>query len=101
MEVDQRRFRLAPDVTFQSMGPEDQTVVLSLESGYLYTCNETTASFLQALDGRRTFREIIDVLAGQYDVSPQQLEADLGDLTEELLREKLIAIDDPATSDWL
>jgi hypothetical protein len=47
------RLKLANDVTFQSLGPGEETVVLSLNSGYLYTGNETTEAFLRKLDGRR------------------------------------------------
>ena len=90
MDTENERWRLAEDVTFQSMGPGEETVLLSLTSGYLYTCNETTESFLRALDGERSFCEIVDELAHQYDVSKEQLRADLGELTEELLIEKLI-----------
>ena len=37
--------RLADDVTFQSLGDGQETVILSLETGTLYTCNETTETF--------------------------------------------------------
>ena len=89
--TEQTRFRLGDDVTFQSMGPGEDTVLLSLSSGYLYTCNETTEAFLRAIDGRRTMGEIVDELADQYEVQREQLHADLTALADELLREKLIA----------
>ena len=89
--TEQTRFRLGDDVTFQSMGPGEDTVLLSLSSGYLYTCNETTEAFLGAIDGRRTMGEIVDELADQYEVPREQLHADLAALADELLREKLIA----------
>jgi hypothetical protein len=64
--------------------------LLSLDTGYLYTCNETTGSFLKTIDGRRTLADIVSMLAKQYDVPTERLEADLEGLVEELLREKLI-----------
>jgi len=89
MLTEQTRLRLASDVSRQSIGPERETVILSLGSGYLYTANETTEQFLKALDGNRTLGEIIDQLGRRYDVSRDQLKNDLMELAEELIREKL------------
>jgi len=86
--------RLRDDVTFQSLGEDGQTVVVSLTSGQLYTCNETTHDFLHAVDGRRSFGEVVDVLAETYDVERETLEADLVGMAEELLREGLILVDE-------
>jgi len=94
MLTEHSRLRLAPDVTHQSMGPDADTVLLSLSSGHLFTCNETTASFLAAVDGRRSFAQIVDALAEQYDVPRPQLEDDLRGLVEQLLSEKLIVVED-------
>ena len=91
MDIEQSRLKVAEDVTFQSMGPGEQTVVLSLTSGQLYTCNETTESFLKALDGRRTFAEVVALLWEQYEVTTEHLRSDLQGIAEELLGEKLIA----------
>lgn len=84
------RLALSEDVAHQSLGEEQDTVVLSLRSGYLYTCNETTRRFLEALDGRRSLGEVIDLLEGEYEVSREKLAADLCALAEQLLCEKLI-----------
>ena len=84
------RLRLADDVTFQSLGPGEETVVLSLSSGYLYTCNETTAAFLRGLDGRQTLAAVIDRLFGEFQVSREQLERDMTELAGKLLEEKLL-----------
>ena len=90
MNKGQGVFKLAEGVSHQSMGPDEDTVVLSFASGYLYTCNETTARFLQSLDGCRTLGEIVDEMADQYDVARQKLQDDLENLLDDLLREKLI-----------
>lgn len=90
MAIANSRLRLADDVTFQSMGPGAETVMLSLGSGNLYTCNETTEAFLRALDGSRTFDQAIDKLAEQYEVAKDQLRGDLKKLTDRLLAEKLV-----------
>jgi hypothetical protein len=84
------RLKLADDVTYQSLGPGSDAVVFSLDSGYLYTCNETTADFLRALDGRRTLKEVIETLHEQYEVTPEVLTRDMTDLAGKLLAEKLL-----------
>jgi len=55
-----------------------------------YTCNETTQDLLRAIDGQRSFGEVVDVMAGTYDVDRETLAADLAGMAEELLREGLI-----------
>jgi len=86
------RLALSDDVAHQSLGEEQDTVVLSLKSGYLYTCNETSERFLKALDGRRTLGEVVDLLEAEYEVSREKLAEDLCALAEQLLSEKLIVV---------
>jgi hypothetical protein len=88
------RLKLADDVTYQSLGPGSDTVVLSLYSGYLYTCNETSAAFLQALDGRRTLAEVIETLWEEYEVPREDLTRDMTALAGKLLAEKLLVEQD-------
>jgi len=87
---DSLRLAMADGVTSETLGPGQDTVVLSLRSGYLYTCNVTTAAFLKALDGRRTFAEVVDLLYEQFDVPRDALRRDLSALAQKLLAEKLI-----------
>ena len=87
------RLNLAKDVTFQSVGAEQDTVILSLSSGRLYSCNETTGSFLSAIDGQRNLGQIVDLVSEQYDVPREELHADLSALAERLIEEKLILVE--------
>jgi len=84
------RLKLADDVTFQSLGPGEETVVLSLNSGYLYTCNETAAAFLRGLDGQQPLATVIDRLRDEFEVSPEVLSRDMTELAVKLLEEELI-----------
>ena len=84
------RLKLANDVTFQSLGPGEETVVLSLNSGYLFTCNETTDAFLRKLDGRRPLAAVIDLLFDEFQVPREVLSMDMTELAAKLLEEKLI-----------
>ena len=89
MPTEQTVFRLASDVTHQTLGPGENTVILALRSGYFYTCNETTALFLQAVDGKRTLAGIVDGLLEQLDVPRETLSRDLMELAVRLLEEGL------------
>ena len=91
----QSRLKLAEDVTHQSLGPGQDTVILSLASGYLYTCNRTTAEFLLAVDGRRTLAEVIACLEERFDVAPEKLGRDMLALAEKLLAEQLVQVVGP------
>ena len=93
MDKANSRLKLADDVAFQSMGPGEETVMLSLKSGHLYTCNETTEAFLRAMDGDRTFDQIIDELTRQYDIAEDELRHDLTELADKLTAERLIHIE--------
>jgi len=88
--TEQSCLRLGQDVTFQSLGQGQDTVLLSLKTGYLYTCNETTTAMLELMDGRRSLGQIIDELEGQFDVSRQKLSADLLGIAGKLLKEGLV-----------
>lgn len=90
MIADDSCLSMAEDVTYQSMGDAEDTVVLALRSGRLYTCNNTTAEFLAALDGKRTFVEVVSLLEETYDVPADRLRNDLTAMAYRLLDEGLI-----------
>lgn len=82
--------RRAEDVTYQSLGPGEDTVILCLRTGQLHTCNETTRAFLDALDQPRTFQGVFERLFEQYEVPPEKLRVDMTRLLEDLLREGIV-----------
>jgi hypothetical protein len=88
----------SPEMKYQSLGTGQPTVIVSLMSGYLYTANQTTQSFLEAIDGQKTFGAIVVELTGQYDVSADKLAADMRALAEKLVGEKLLTIVAEATA---
>ena len=83
--------KVLPATSCQSLGKGQDGVILSLDSGYLYTGNQTTQAFLAALDGRRTLRDVAAVLEGQFEVPLERLQADLLLLAAKLLEERLVA----------
>ena len=84
------RLKIADDVTFQSLGPGVETVILSLNSGVLYSCNDTTAAFLSAINGQLSLAQIIDKLLDEFDVSRAKLTSDIHSIVNKLMAEKLI-----------
>ncbi|MEX2129199.1 MAG: PqqD family protein [Xanthobacteraceae bacterium] len=84
------KLQLSPDVTFRSLGDGQGAVVVETKTGQLYTCNDTTTAFLEALDGTRTLGEIVDELHCIFDVDQPVLESDLNDIAGELLNNGLI-----------
>ncbi len=76
---------LAPAATFQSVG--EGAVILMIDSGQLYTCNETTEAFLKAVDGKRSLGEIIDRILVEFEIDRATLRDDLialaGDLSNQ------------------
>ena len=84
------RLKIEDDVAFQSLGSGVETVILSLNSGVLYSCNDTTAAFLSAIDGQLSLEQIIDNLLDKFDVSEEKLMLDISSIANKLLAEKLI-----------
>jgi pyrroloquinoline quinone biosynthesis protein D len=85
------RFRIAPNVTFRSLGDGQGAVVVETKSGQLYTCNDTTTAFLDSVDGSRSLAEIVDRLHAMFDVDRDTLETDLRSIATDLVDNGLIA----------
>jgi pyrroloquinoline quinone biosynthesis protein D len=88
--------RLAPKVTLRRLGKDEGGVLLRLADGQLYTCNDTTVAFLEAVDGRRDLAAIIERVLAAFDATRAELTVDFVELAERLLAEDLIRIDDGA-----
>lgn len=85
-----RVFKLADGISFQSLGVGEGAVVLEVASGQLHTCNDTTAEFLGALDGKRSYGEVISLLQQRFEVGRDVLEADIGELARQLFEQHVI-----------
>ncbi len=89
---DGKRFYLNEDVAFQSLGDGQETVVVSLGTGFLYSCNDTTRAFLEALDGTKTLAQIGRELLALFTVAEERLLGDLRLLADRMLAEGLISV---------
>ena len=91
MTTNDTRLFLKEDVAFQSLGDGHETVVVSLGTGFLYSCNDTTRAFLEAVDGNKTLADICRELVAVFTVSEERLLKDLTKLADRMLAEGLIS----------
>jgi hypothetical protein len=82
---------LTPATTFQPLGEQEGAVILMVDSGQLYTCNDTTVALLRAIDGTRNFGAVIDLVHSEFDVDREALAVDLREVAAELVREGILA----------
>lgn len=66
--------RLRDDVRFRIIG--DEALIVCQDSGEILAVNTTGRIILQAIDGHKSTREIIDALGSVYDLPVEQLERD-------------------------
>jgi pyrroloquinoline quinone biosynthesis protein D len=87
---DSVRLEIAGEASFQDLGENEGAVILRTDSGELYTCNDTTAALLRAVDGERSFGAIVDILHQEFDVERQVLAEDLSAIALELEGEGIL-----------
>jgi len=68
----------------------DEAVLIHQEKAEALVLNDTAISFLEACDGERTVEEIIAGMVGDFEVSAEELGADLGVFIEQLADEGII-----------
>jgi len=88
----QAQLSLAAGVSVQSLGEEEGAVVLMIESGQLFTCNDTTAAVLRAAEGSITFEQLIIQLLATFEVEEAELREDISALALQLVEEGLVRI---------
>ena len=88
---DMQIFKLADGVTFERVA--DGAVVLVFDNGQLYSCNDTSAAFLSALDGLRSLADVASLIAEEFEAPAADILADLRELASEMLSEGIITAD--------
>ena len=82
MDYLERRYAKDPNMVFRDIEGEMILVPIrrrtaDLES--IYTLNETGSRIWELIDGQHTLREIRDIIAQEYEVTPEEAEADLAE----------------------
>jgi hypothetical protein len=81
---------LADGISFQALGVGEGGVVLKVGSGQLFTCNDTTSAFLTAMDGRRTFADLVQAVLDAFEVQEDEVRSDLRTLADELQQKGIV-----------
>jgi hypothetical protein len=68
---DNRSWKLGTGVEFQSLGHDEDGVLLSLTNGYLYRCNHTASILLAGIEMRSTLAQIISHLCREFGIPEQ------------------------------
>lgn len=83
------RFRPLPHVVWARQA--DATVLLDADRGLYYTLNEVAGRAWELLAAGEPLIEMLRWLADEYDVPVETLQADIGELLDDLLGKTLIA----------
>jgi len=83
------QFVLSEGVSYQSFGGDEDGVMLSMQSGYLYRCNSTALCLLDRLRDGATVGELQTQLESEYDLAAAQARNDALQFIDHLLSEKL------------
>ena len=81
---------ISGNASFQSLG--EGAVVLLIDSGQLYICNETTEAFLKLVDGNRRLGAIVDALLNEFDIERSTAAGDFREIAEQLQSEGILEI---------
>jgi hypothetical protein len=81
---------LAPDVVLQVIG--EDALVLKLDRESVFSLNATGARIVQLLDGERTAADVVDVVAAEYGVSPEEISREVLALLGQLAARDLVTV---------
>lgn len=82
--------RLAEKVSLQPLGDGEGGVILRLDTGELFTVNDTALAFVSALDGNCSLGGAVASVAEEYDVDIETLTRDVTEVAAELLEANLV-----------
>ena len=71
----------------------DESVMLDMASGYYFGLDPVGARIWQLLSETSSFAEIVERLAQEYDVTPEQAESDLVRFVQELKANGLLSVE--------
>ena len=66
-------------------------MLVRTDNGYLFTCNDTTCAFIEAMDGRRSIADIAGLMLESFQINRATLEADLVAVAEQLSKHGLVS----------
>ncbi len=69
---------------------EGEATIVLPDGSYMKMLNETGARIWELLDGSRGVEAIAAVIAGEYEIAPEQAERDVAEFVEELSRHQML-----------
>lgn len=85
------KYQLADHVSFTDV--DDDAVLLDLNTGAYYGLNHIGAQLLNQLKAHNSIEDAISFISEQYQTANNTVEADINELIEQLLAQKLIVVD--------
>jgi hypothetical protein len=82
------RLKIREQVMSRQLG--EDCVMLDLDSGTYFGLDAVGARVWQLIDEGRSFEEVCDVLAGEYEAGREQIAADVARLLKELAANGLV-----------
>lgn len=70
----------------------DTMILLSLDNGQYYELNDVGRSVWELCDGTNSIDEMITMVCDMYEAPAEAIRADVMDLLQELIEEKLLAV---------
>ena len=88
MAADKTIWKVDSGVRFRRLF--DEAVLIHQQKAEALVLNDTAISFIEGCDGERTVDEIIAGMTAEFEVSAEQLAADLAPFIEQLAAEGII-----------
>ena len=85
-------YEVSPSATLQVLGNGDGGVVLHSDGDQFFTINDTAVAFIQKLDGRRSYSEVVEQIAGEFEVGRSTLQTELEKFATQLERMGIICV---------
>ena len=88
--MSQSRLAFPPGVAFQHLGDDQDGVMMSLSSGYLYRCNRTASVVLAAISAGKSVDDAVAELSAKFSVEADVVRRDVWTLIDTLRQRKLL-----------
>ena len=77
---------------------DGEAIIINLSNGMYYSMDRVGGLIWEMIEGQSTLEETVAEIIARYDVSPQQAQADVQRVADELVQEKLVIVSDQASS---
>ena len=72
---------------------DDETLVIHLPSGNYFSLNAVGTQVWASIDGKRTVRELAEIVSAEYDADLERVQVDVLNLINDLASEGLVLVE--------